>query len=39
MAEFEGRLAIQPQINVLINPQWIELRAMISVRAVVIPEG
>jgi hypothetical protein len=29
MAELEGRLAAQPQINVLINPQWIELRALI----------
>lgn len=28
-AELEGRLATQPQINLLINPQWIELRTLI----------
>jgi hypothetical protein len=29
MAELEGRLATQPQINILVNPQWIELRTKI----------
>jgi hypothetical protein len=29
MGELEGRLASQPQINILINPQWIELRTLI----------
>jgi len=29
MAELEGKLASQPQINILINPQWIELRTQI----------
>ncbi len=29
MAELEGRLAAQPQISILVNPQWIELRTMI----------
>jgi hypothetical protein len=28
-AELEGRLATQPQINILINPQWVELRTLI----------
>jgi hypothetical protein len=28
-AELEGRLASQPQINILINPEWIELRTLI----------
>jgi hypothetical protein len=28
-AELEGRLATQPQINVLVNPEWIELKALI----------
>jgi hypothetical protein len=28
-AELEGRLATQPQINILINPQWIGLRTQI----------
>jgi hypothetical protein len=29
LAELEGRLAAQPQVNILINPQWIELRTRI----------
>jgi len=29
IAELEGRLASQPQINILVNPQWIELKALI----------
>jgi hypothetical protein len=29
MAELEGRLAAQPQINILVNPQWVELRTLI----------
>ncbi len=28
-AELEGKLAAQPQINILVNPQWIELRTLI----------
>jgi hypothetical protein len=28
-AELEGRLATQPQINILVNPQWVELRTLI----------
>jgi len=28
-AELEGRLANQPAVNILINPQWVELRSMI----------
>lgn len=28
-AELEGRLASQPQINILVNPQWVELRTVI----------
>jgi hypothetical protein len=28
-AELEGRLATQPQINILVNPQWVELRTTI----------
>jgi len=28
-AELEGRLASQPTVNVLINPQWIELRTLV----------
>lgn len=29
LAELEGRLASQPQVNILINPEWIELRTLI----------
>jgi hypothetical protein len=29
LAELEGKLAAQPQVNILINPQWIELRTRI----------
>jgi len=29
MAELEGRLASQPQINILVAPQWVELRTVI----------
>jgi hypothetical protein len=29
LAELEGRLATQPTVNVLVNPQWIELRSLI----------
>ncbi len=29
MAELEGKLASQPQINILLDPQWIELRTVI----------
>lgn len=29
MAELEGRLATQPTVNILINPQWVELRSVI----------
>ncbi|OPY55268.1 MAG: hypothetical protein A4E48_00122 [Methanosaeta sp. PtaU1.Bin060] len=29
LAELEGRLASQPQINIINNPQWIELRTLI----------
>jgi hypothetical protein len=29
LAELEGRLATQPQINILVNPQWVELRTKI----------
>ncbi len=28
-AELEGKLASQPQINILVDPQWIELRTVI----------
>lgn len=28
-AELEGRLATQPQVNILVNPQWVELRTVI----------
>lgn len=28
-AELEGKLAAQPQVNILVNPEWIELRALI----------
>jgi len=28
-AELEGRLASQPQINILINPEWVQLRTLI----------
>jgi len=28
-AELEGRLATQPQINILVNPEWVELRTTI----------
>lgn len=28
-AELEGRLSQQTQVNVLVNPQWVELRALI----------
>jgi len=28
-AELEGRLASQPTVNILINPQWVELRTVI----------
>jgi hypothetical protein len=29
LAELEGRLAAQPQINILINPEWVQLRTLI----------
>jgi hypothetical protein len=29
LAELEGRLAAQPQVNILVNPEWIELRTLI----------
>jgi flagellar biosynthesis chaperone FliJ len=29
MAELEGKLANQPQINILVDPQWVELRTSI----------
>lgn len=29
LAELDGKLATQPQINILMNPQWLELRAVI----------
>ena len=28
-AELEGRLASQPQVNILVNPEWIQLRTVI----------
>jgi lysyl-tRNA synthetase class I len=28
-AELEGKLAAQPQVNILVNSEWIELRALI----------
>ena len=30
MAELEGRLASQPQITIINNPEWVELRTVIS---------
>lgn len=30
MAELSGQLASQPQINILINPEWIQLRTVIT---------
>ncbi len=29
LAELEGRLAAQPQVNILVNPEWIQLRTLI----------
>ena len=29
LAELEGRLAAQPQVNILVSPQWLELRTVI----------
>jgi len=39
IAELEGRLASQPQINILVNPQWIELKALIITTLKPYPEA
>jgi len=39
MLELEGRLAAQPQINILVNPQWLELRTLIIEALEPFPEA
>jgi hypothetical protein len=38
LAEMEGELNRAPQINILVNPQWIELRAVILQALALFPE-
>ena len=38
-AELEGRLAAQPQVNIINNPQWIELRTVILTALDPFPEA
>jgi len=38
-AELEGRLASQPQINILVHPEWIELRTKIVSALEAYPEA
>jgi len=38
-AELEGRLATQPTVNILINPQWVELRTAILLAVDNYPEA
>ncbi|NBJ15548.1 MAG: hypothetical protein FNP40_08210 [Dehalobacter sp. 4CP] len=39
LAELEGRLAAQPQITIINNPQWIELRTLIIAALESYPEA
>ena len=39
LAELEGRLAAQPQITIINNPEWIELRTIITVALDAFPEA
>jgi len=38
-AELEGRLAMQPQINICIHPEWVELKAVIITTLRKYPEA
>jgi hypothetical protein len=39
MAELSGKLAAQPQITIINNPQWVELRTLIITALEPYPEA
>ena len=39
MAELEGKISQQPQVNILVNPEWIELKALIITTLKPYPEA
>jgi hypothetical protein len=39
LAELEGKLATEPQITIINNPEWIELRTLIVVALDPFPEA